>query len=178
MRVLAFLLTILIFTNINATEVKKKGVSDWTFIFNPAKVNVKTDRDANELNGLARELINRASSGDFLEIGINTGYVEAKIKETNASLKFFKNQFGANDKALRVSINTRDGKLYIKLKMYYKHIKHMFKKERDAGFDRNRWNYSNLMEKRIEETFKSLLKSLPSLGPKIIKKPSASIMNN
>lgn len=167
---LTFLLTI--FTTFSfAQSVQKKGIQDWTFIFNPAKVTVKTDRGVDQLNGLARELINRATDGDFLDLGINTGYVEAKIKETTASIKFFKNQFGGNDKAVKVTIRPVDGKLRFTLKMYYKHIKYLFKKERDAGFDRNRWNFSNEMEKRMEEAFKSLMKSLPKMDNKINKKP-------
>lgn len=133
---------------------EQKGIPDWTFFINPVKVKVESKRTSDDLNEMARNYINLASNGYFFSVGVNTGYVKAKITKDYAKLTFHRNSFGQNYKALNIKLTKSDeNTLEVKASLQYSHVKHLYKAEDGDDSRPNRWKFSNQLENDLKVLF-------------------------
>lgn len=135
-------------------EVKDKKIGSVLFLLNPAKVKVKTDYIPERLVDLVEEYRNRALDGEFLSIGINTGYIEMDVKGEKAKLTFFTSTFGKLEKAMKMKISP-DGEgeekfLKVKARIPYCQMKELYKARDEYSFDGGRWRFSKDVEKELE----------------------------
>jgi hypothetical protein len=134
-------------------EVEQKGVGSVLFLLNPAVARVQTDYTPEGLVDLVNEYRMRALNGEFLSLGINTGYIEMDVKGEKAKLTFFTSAFGKLEKAMKMKISPEGEEklLKVKARIPYCQMKELYKSRGEYGFSSGRWKFSKDVERELEK---------------------------
>lgn len=136
----------------NSDSTTEKGVGSVLFLINPAKAKVKTEYTPETMVNLIDEYRRRALNGEFLSLGINTGYIEMDIKGEKAKLTFFTSAFGALKQAMKMKI-TPEGEekfLEVKARVPFCQMRELYKVRDEYDFDGGRWRFSKDVERELE----------------------------
>lgn len=132
------------------TVNEEKSVSSLVFLVKPAKIKFETRLNSESLVNLIDEYRRRALDGEFLSLGINTGFIEMDVKGDKARLTFFNSSLGELKKAMKVKISpSNGGRVEVEARIPYCHIKELYKKESDENGDISRWKFSKNVEEEI-----------------------------
>lgn len=134
-----------------SSEVRSndKKLGSLLFLLKPAKVKFTAEYTPENLVNIIDEYRTRALSGEFLSIGINTGYIEMDIKGDKAKLIFFSSRLGALERALKMKISPKgERQLKIEARIPYCQIKELYK---TSSRGEKRWSFSKKTEKVLED---------------------------
>lgn len=137
-------------------ELEEKKIGSVLFLINPAVARIQTDYTPEGLVDLVDAYRTRALNGEFLSLGINTGYIEMDIKGEKAKLTFFTSAFGKLEKAMKMKISPeREGegeekRLKVKARIPYCQMKELYKSRGEYGFRSGRWKFSKDVERELE----------------------------
>ena len=134
----------------------KKGLSSLLFWFNPVRVKVDTELTQDQIPELVETMRYAAAAGEFRKFGINTGYIETKIKDNYAKITMFTNSLGSNKKAATVRIRLNEEKLGMSMRLRYSHTKSLYKTSGQDGRKVGRWEFSNEVEDDLELALKNV----------------------
>jgi hypothetical protein len=125
-----------------------KSLRSVLFLINPAKIKFTAEYTPENLVNIIDEYRTRALSGEFLGLGINTGYIEMDVKGDKAKLVFFSSRLGALEKALKMKISPKgDHQLKIEARVPYCHMKELYKA---SNKDEDRWGFSKQTERKLK----------------------------
>jgi opacity protein-like surface antigen len=131
--ILALCLTL--FMNLaHASDADEKAQKNLWILINAIDDTVKTDLTVEQFPEFAQGFIDLAGGEDFLKVGVNTAYVEYKVKKRSAKLMFYRNFLGRNYEAIEVKIKRSRGVLKADMKFVYKHAVSLYR-ESEAEFD-------------------------------------------
>ncbi len=150
---LSLLLSFNVFAEAPASEDDTKGVGSVLFLLNPAKVKLLTDYTPETMVNLIDEYRSRALNGEFLSLGINTGYIEMDIKKDKAKLTFFTSRFGELEKAMKMKISPEgeEKRLEVKARIPFCQMKELYGARDEFGFASGRWKFSKDVERELEK---------------------------
>lgn len=154
---LGVIFTILFMTNAygdapSPTNENKKSVGSVLFIINPAKAEIKTEYTPETMVNLIEEYRTRALNGEFVDIGINTGFIEMDVKGEKAKLTFFTSSFGALKEAMKVKVSPEgeDKKLVVKARVPFCQMRDLYKNKDKFALGGGHWRFSDEVEERLE----------------------------
>lgn len=126
-----------------------KGAGSVLFLVNPAKVEFVSSYTPEMLVNVVDEYRTRALDGEFLSLGINTGFIDMDVKKDTAKLTFYNSSLGELTKALKVKVSPKgEGKLKIQARIPYCHIKELYK---NSTTENGRWKFSKRKEDQLKE---------------------------
>lgn len=130
-------------------QSEEKGIRSVLFLINPAKISFVAEYTPENLINLIDEYRTRALAGEFVNLGINTGYIEMDVKNDKAKLTFFSSRFGVLEKAMKMKISPKgDNQLKIQAKIPYCHMKELYKASSEND---DRWGFSKKTENVLKE---------------------------
>lgn len=130
-------------------QSNNKSLRSILFLLNPAKVKFTVEYTPENLVNLIDEYRTRALSGEFLPLGINTGFIEMDVKGNKAKLIFFSSRLGGLEKALKMKISPKgESQLKIEARVPYGHIKELYKA---SNKEDKRWSFSKKTERNLKD---------------------------
>lgn len=142
-----------IFADASENQIEEKGVGSVLFLLNPAVARIQTEYTPESLVDLVEEYRARALNGEFLSLGINTGYIEMDVKGEKAKLTFFSSAFGKLEKAMKMKIGPEGEEklLKVKARIPYCQMKELYKAREEYNFSSGRWKFSKDVERELEK---------------------------
>ena len=140
------------FPLVTSANESEKGIGDWLFFLSPAKTTFQTTKKLSEVEEVIDFYKKSALNGDFLELGINTGFSQVEIKGDKITIILFKNSLGSVGEAFKLKIKPKgeDEFLEVKARAVYSHLVKLY--EQDAG-QLSRFEFSREIEDLASELF-------------------------